>query len=530
MSIRLLVGSLFPNKSRSWKTCQVLNTWKRSFSEASDANRRPSIFDPSQQSASLNLSGGNFGVAKRDQEANRIASAVSSLNLASNEKLCVKDIVWISEQLCLVGVGLKTNYDGFMRGLYSGIFGSKKVAAVRDIFDRSYQHPSLSSCFKVVADDIVVILESIQVPLKRRLVNLYNETEKCHFSLERHDIDFTEFLHESGLRVIPVSSEEAISTFQYENIPIQQSTNHVLMVAPTAFARNTYAAKDNFFMKGSNDENLNDLQQKALREYASLYDIVTSKDGAGLRVHLFTHEPYHDTPDAIYLNNWFSTHTEVGECTLVLYPMKAPNRRKERRPEFLHRLFMFRRYTNVYDLTRQEEANPPKFLEGTGSLVLDRVNRIAYCCVSERTDLTLAKTWARVMGYRLEPFRAWDGAGRPIYHTNVMMSIGTHVAIICLSSLQDVEERRRICACLEETHEVVDISVDQVNKFCGNVLEVENFYGKPVMLMSSSAYNAFQSKQLEMLLKHEHKLLHADISTIERVGGGGVRCSIGELF
>ncbi|GJQ08742.1 hypothetical protein GpartN1_g533.t1 [Galdieria partita] len=505
---------------------------RKSFSETADESRRPSVFDPSKQSAFLNLTGGNLSEEKRRRKALEIGNSIANLNMTSNEKLSNEDVVWIDEKMCLVGIGLRTNYDGFTKALYSGIFNSKRVAAVRDIFDRSVSHATLSSCVKVVSDDIVVILDSVQNPLKRRLVNLYFETEKFHFSLERHDMDFTEFLHEAGLRVIPVSTESEVIAFRREDVPVQQSTNHVLMVAPTAFAPNLYTAEDNFFMDSARSQDVADLQQKALHEYASLYNLVTAKDAAGLRVHLFTHETYHDTPDAVYPNNWFSTHTdlEVGECTLVLYPMKAPNRRKERRPEFLQRLFMFRRYTNVFDLTRHEEAPEPRFLEGTGSLVLDRVNRVAYCCLSERTDLTLARTWARVMGYSLEPFTAWDASGRPIYHTNVMMSVGTHVAVICSSSIQDKEERKRVCSRLMDSHEVVDISLSQVNSFCGNVLEVENFYGKPVMLMSSTAYHAFDSKQLELLQRYEHDLLHVDISTIERVGGGGVRCSIGELF
>jgi len=489
----------------AWPASELVQL-RKNFSETADESRRPSVFDPSKQSAFLNVTGGNLSEEKRRKRTAEIADSIAKLNLTSKEKISTEDIVWVNDRLCLVGIGLRTNYDGFTKALYSGIFNSRRVAAVRDIFDRSNSHATLNTCINLVSDDIVVILDSIQDPLKRRLVNLYFETEKLHFSLERHDMDFTEFLHESGLRVIPVSTESEVISFRRENVPVQQSTNHVLMVsctavaswhkkknmekvAPTAFAPNVYTAEDNFFMDSTSTQDVTGLQQKALCEYASLYNLVTAKDGAGLRVHLFTHEPYHDTPDAVYPNNWFSTHTdlEVGECTLVLYPMKAPNRRKERRPEFLHRLFMFRRYTNVFDLTRHEEAAEPKFLEGTGSLVLDRVNRIAYCCLSERTDLALARTWARVMGYTLEPFKAWDASGRPIYHTNVMMSIGTHVAVICSSSIHDKEERRRVCSRLMETHEVVDITSSQVNSFCGNVLEVENFYGRPVMLMSSTA-------------------------------------------
>lgn len=236
--------------------------------------------------------------------------------------------------------------------------------------------------------------------------------------------------------------------------------------------------------------------------------------------------------DALFPNNTFSTHTNLetgSSCMLVLYPMKAPSRRKER--ENFERLLSRGRYTHIYDMTREEDANPPSFLEGTGSLVLDRVNRIAYVALCARSDLRLANTWGRVMGYSVLPFTALDSAGRPIYHTNVMMAIGTRVAIVCSESIVDRKQRAAVLDTLRSTgHHVIEISLEQVHKFCGNVLELENFYGDQVMVMSTQAHDGFTEEQREAMLGHVSQLLHSDISTIEKVGGGGVRCTIAELF
>lgn len=182
-------------------------------------------------------------------------------------------------------------------------------------------------------------------------------------------------------------------------------------------------------------------------------------------------------------------------------------------------------------MTRQEKAAKPTFLEGTGSLVLDRINRIAYVVLSERSDITLAQKWGRIMGYEIIAFHATDNQGRPVYHTNVIMSVGTTVSVICTECIENPEERKTVVERLKNTgHEIVDITRDQVNHFCGNVLELENWKGFPVLVMSTQAYKGFTEEQKQTLLKHEHELLHAEFSTIERVGGGGVRCAIAELF
>jgi len=432
------------------------------------------------------------------------------------------------------GLGLNTNPAGLRYALDNNFFESDRVAVVRDVFDRSDHRPCLDSVFKILSDDVTVLLDTVQSAARRRLVNEYAKTPSGKYVLKAHDINLVEYLHQHGFRVLRSATTELMNSMEPEHIPVQQSSQHLLMVAPTAFEPNLLAAEDNYFMEKPVDVDTQSLQQKVLTEFEGLYEKLTARDhGVMATVHLFTHEPYHDTPDACFPNNWFSTHTdlELGRCCLVLYPMKATNRRRERRPEFIDRLHQFRRYTYVYDMTREELAATPKFLEGTGSLVLDRVNKIAYAGLSDRTDLSVAKHWAHILGYNLIPFTALDAGGRSIYHTNVMMCVSSKAAIFCAEAVRDQSERDKVREALRATnHEVVEISLEQVNSFCGNVLEVETFDGKQSLVMSDQAYNAFTQDQLLALEDTHASLVHADFQSIEKYGGGGVRCSIGELF
>lgn len=460
-----------------------------------------------------------------------------------------------------VGVGLHTNWSGLLAALDSGSFDQRRVVAVRDVFDRCAQRECLSDWFAVVADDVVAVDASVvrAGPLERRFVNVYESglshnvpipntphvdhmlhTRSTAYRIVRNDVDLVEYLHANGWRVIPVSSRDEVHALRdgVKPIPRQQSTNHVLACAPTAFSYNEAAAVDNYFMNAvpldiNNSDKALSLRRQVLTEFANLHArLIDRKDGVGALVHLFTHDDFHNTPDACFPNNVFSTHTnlETGDsCVLVMYPMKEESRRKERR--VVQRLLTRGRYTQIYDLTREESCDKPAFLEGTGSMVLDRVNRISYVALSQRSDLRLARAWGRVMGYHIVPFGSVDREGRAIYHTNVMMAVGTRVAVVCGESIVDEKERDMVMSCLRDTgHDVVDISYEQVEKFCGNVIELESFYGEQVMVMSSAAHHAFSQRQKEQLLAGVARLVHADISTIEKVGGGGVRCTIAELF
>eukprot|EP01025_Chloroclados_australasicus_P065579 TRINITY_DN8935_c0_g1_i1.p1 TRINITY_DN8935_c0_g1~~TRINITY_DN8935_c0_g1_i1.p1 ORF type:complete len:514 (-),score=70.60 TRINITY_DN8935_c0_g1_i1:194-1528(-) len=308
---------------------------------------------------------------------------------------------------------------------------------------------------------------------------------------------------------------------------IRQSSNEVVMVAPTAFTFNEQAAQDNTFMHSAQG-----VTDKIISEFAELYRIVS--DVAGVRVNLFQHHPDHGTPDAVFPNNWFSTHSAgeaqggVEQDTMVLYPMKHPNRSKERRADIIQ-LVKQLGYEKVVDFSSEEKNG--KYLEGTGALVLDRVNGVVYCALSERADEELTRKWADQVGYKdVVFFESTDQQGKLVYHTNVMMAVGSDVAVVCAESVDNPQERHNLLSKLSKTHEVIQISRKQMGKFCGNILELQDYRGLQVMAMSTQAYNAFTKEQLEILRKHVAQIYHAPIDTLESVGGGGVRCTLAEIF
>ncbi|KAL4451603.1 hypothetical protein ABPG75_007265 [Micractinium tetrahymenae] len=316
----------------------------------------------------------------------------------------------------------------------------------------------------------------------------------------------------------------------------------VLMVAPTAFVFNDQAAQDNTFMNSA----VNSFDQpgvatgqpplsvtrRVLREFAGLHHELT--EVAGVKVNLFQHSLSHGTPDAVFPNNWFSTHP-AGEAaggvkrdTLVFYPMKCPNRQAERRGD-IKEVLQHWGYSNTVDMSGAEKEG--QYFEGTGVLVIDRINGVAYVALSERADRSLAEEWVHQLGYRdLVTFTSTDSGGGTVYHTNVMMAIGTDVAVVCLESVGDEAERRNLQQKLSKTHTIVDITREQMAALCGNVLELEDGRGLPVLAMSTRAYNAFTDDQKKVLRRHVAALHHANIDTLEHIGGGGVRCTLAEIF
>ncbi|DBA84070.1 hypothetical protein WJX77_002568 [Trebouxia sp. C0004] len=313
----------------------------------------------------------------------------------------------------------------------------------------------------------------------------------------------------------------------------RQCTNEVLMVAPTAFGFNDQTAQDNSFMhasrEGGSTDAGSDVTQHVLREFSGLYRELT--ESAGIQVNLFQHTLSHGTPDAVFPNNWFSTHpaSESGqESAMVLYPMKTKNRAAERREDIIA-CIQQRGYSNMFDMSSSEASN--KYLEGTGALVPDRVNGIVYVNLSERADEKLAQQWADQLGYKdVVTFRTLDRRSKAVYHTNVMLCVGTDVAIVCAEGVKDDKERQRLLSSLGSHQTVVQITSDQMDALCGNVLELEDGKGLPILAMSTQAYNAFTEEQRKTMLKHVAAIHHAPIDTIEHVGGGGVRCSLAELF
>jgi hypothetical protein len=289
------------------------------------------------------------------------------------------------------------------------------------------------------------------------------------------------------------------------------------MVRPVSFGFNSETAASNAFQLSPSG----DVGDAALREFDALRAALAR---AGIQVLVAPDSVAPRKPDALFPNNWVSFH---ADGTVVLYPMLAENRRHERRDEIIELVRVAGyRMRRVVDLTPHEAAG--RYLEGTGSLVLDRAASVAYAGLSARTDPAVVGEFARALHYEPLVFESHDGQGRPIYHTNVFLSIGTSFAVLCGDALQVPAQRGAVRGRLEGSgHEVIDISLSQMQCFAANVLELAAPDG-PLLVISSTARAALAPRQLRALEKHA-ALLCADIPTIERVGGGGVRCMLAEI-
>jgi len=301
----------------------------------------------------------------------------------------------------------------------------------------------------------------------------------------------------------------------------QQTVDAVLMVRPAHFGSNAETAASNFFQHSAADSQ-SDAALRAQREFDSL---ALALAGAGVRVHQFAGQRGAELPDEVFPNNWLSLH---ADGTAVLYPMLAPSRRLERRRDILNTLVDSCGYRihQVIDLTGLETRG--EYLEGTGSVVLDRAHRVAYACLSPRTHVNALAELARALCYEVVPFTAVDAAGRAIYHTNVVLSVGTRFAALCTAAIADAAERRNVVARLEASgREVVDLSRAELEGFACNLLELEGM-GGPVIAMSAAALRALTARTRAALERYG-RVVTADIGTIERLGGGSVRCMLAEV-
>ncbi|QDO92686.1 amidinotransferase [Formosa sediminum] len=307
---------------------------------------------------------------------------------------------------------------------------------------------------------------------------------------------------------------------------MQHTTNTILMVRPINFRMNEQTAVNNYYqhaMKGVLPETVN---ARAQHEF----DVFVEKlRGIGLHVIVINDTKTYDTPDAIFPNNWISFH-EKG--TVGLYPMFAENRRFERREDILDVLedegFVIH---DVMDYTSAEDEGI--FLEGTGSLLLDRVHGKAYCALSPRADEDLCIEFCEDFNYFPIVFTAYqsvDGKRKPIYHTNVMMCLAETFAVICLESIDDKKERKQVLQHLKESNkEVIAITETQVQHFAGNMLQVRGANNELFLVMSSSAYQSLTTQQISAITKH-CKIVHSSLDTIEACGGGSARCMMAEVF
>ena len=301
-----------------------------------------------------------------------------------------------------------------------------------------------------------------------------------------------------------------------------QTTNTVLMIEPAAFGFNAETAKNNYFQV--NSENA-ETQSKALAEFNAFVEKLRGK-GINVITVKDTVEPH--TPDSIFPNNWISMH---NDGRVVLYPMNAVNRRWERREDILQMLKKNFQVKEIVDLSVPE--NEGKFLEGTGSMIFDHDNKLAYGSVSLRLDETLFREFCEKFGFTpvvFHSFQTANGQRLPIYHTNVMMCVADKFVVICLDCIDDENERRMVVDTIVNSgKEIVEIKEDQMHQFAGNMLQVANNEGKKFLVMSQSAYRSLMPEQIQQIEKYS-EIIYADLETIETNGGGSARCMLAEVF
>ncbi|WP_353086156.1 citrulline utilization hydrolase CtlX [Flavobacterium sp.] len=307
---------------------------------------------------------------------------------------------------------------------------------------------------------------------------------------------------------------------------MNQTTNAILMIRPLAFRMNEQTAVNNYYQKVLDGLSPETVNAKAQQEFDAF---VQKLRVAGVDVTVVDDTLEPNTPDSIFPNNWISFH-ETGD--VVLYPMFAENRRAERREDILDLLEDKSFVVNdIMDYTSAEADNI--FLEGTGSLLLDRQNGKAYCALSPRADEELMIEFCEDFEYTpviFEAFQTVGGERKLIYHTNVMMCIGDTFAVICADCIDDKKERKMVLDSLRsDEKDLILITEDQVNNFAGNMLEVKGSEGKRYLVMSSSAYHALTKKQIAQIEQHV-TILHSSLDTIEACGGGSARCMMAEVF
>ena len=290
------------------------------------------------------------------------------------------------------------------------------------------------------------------------------------------------------------------------------------MIRPLHFVFNEETAVNNSFQVRAGTS---DLTLKAVQEFDAFVQALRNE---GVDVTVVEDSPDPHTPDAIFPNNWISFHESGVYC---LYPMFAANRRKERKSEVLEIVKNKFHYRQLVDLTGYESKN--LFLEGTGSMVLDREKMLAYACLSPRTDMQVLDDFCKKMNYRPVAFHAVNEKGYPIYHTNVMMCVADQYVVICLDSIADISERKSVEETIRSSgKEIITISLEQMNQFAGNMLQLENNQKEKLLVMSSAAWSSLLPGQTAKLARY-NRIVHASLQNIETNGGGSARCMIAEI-
>lgn len=301
-----------------------------------------------------------------------------------------------------------------------------------------------------------------------------------------------------------------------------QLTSAVLMIRPVRFHSNPLTAASNRF-QGKFDASEEQQQATALAEFDVLAGVLVN---AGIHVVVVEDTADPHTPDSIFPNNWLSFH---ADGTVVLYPMEATNRRTERRQDIIDSLVREQGFhvSRIIDLTAHEHHG--RHLEGTGSLVLDRTHRIAYACLSSRTNLDVLGDFAQQLDYEIVAFDAVDKDAVPVYHTNVLMNVGENLAVICDESIVRAEQREAVMQSLRDTgHEVISLRRDQMEAFAGNMLELRTESGERLIAMSEQARTSLTDDQLAVI-EANASIISAPIDRIESSSGGSVRCMLAEI-
>ena len=306
-----------------------------------------------------------------------------------------------------------------------------------------------------------------------------------------------------------------------------QTTSNIMMVRPINFRFNDQTATNNYYQKVIDDLDPEQANRLAQKEFDQFVERLRAE---GIHVYVFQDDAEPDTPDSIFPNNWVSFH---ADGRIALYPMYAHNRRLERRDEMFEILaddFGFE-VSEIEDFSEFEEEG--LYLEGTGSMILDRPNKLAYAALSERTDRDVLEAFCEQFDYEPVVFTAYqtlDGKRVPIYHTNVMMCLGVDFAVICLESLDEPRERKHVTETLKKSgKKIIDITEDQKLHFAGNMLNVVNDRSESILVMSTAAFNSLRPDQIRSIERHA-RILHSPLDTIEALGGGSARCMMAEVF
>lgn len=303
----------------------------------------------------------------------------------------------------------------------------------------------------------------------------------------------------------------------------QQTTRHILMVRPANFGFNIETAANNAFQQNDQSLSTDEIREAAIREFDAF---VKKLRAAGVDVLVARDTAKPIRPDAVFPNNWVTFHQEG---IVITYPMYSPARRKERRRQVVEQILKkgFHAGRRV-NFEFHEKLN--LFLEGTGSIIFDHQNRLAYACLSPRTDARLLSDLCEIIDYQAVVFHSVDANGQDIYHTNVMMALGETFVVICIDSVRDAAERQMLEKKFAATgKEIINISHEQMNQFAGNMLQVRGKDEQPILVMSETAFRSLGFEQVKKLEQHT-QILHSDIHTIETYGGGSARCMMAEVF